>query len=367
MDPRIEKLADVLVNYSVKVKKNENVMVECTGDQCVLLMEAVVNQVFKAGGFPFYNISDERIDRNLLENSSPEMWKMYTKIKKPQMKKMDCYIAIRGQQNIFQGAGIDPVKIQDVNKLYRQPVHHKEIVDRAKWVVLRYPSPSFAQSAQMHDRAFEEFFFRVCTLDYEKLSRAMDPLKEFLEKSKEVHLVGDGTDITINIEGMPWIKCDGEKNIPDGEIYTAPVKDRINGTITYNTKTVSDGKLFSGIRFDVKNGKIIDAGCETGSVDILNTKLDTDKGARYFGEFAFGVNPFITYEIMDTLFDEKILASNHLTPGNSYTDADNGNRSAVHWDLVIIGADVYVDGKLIRKGKEFIIDELKCLNQDNFL
>jgi len=282
------------------------------------------------------------------------------------MKFMDAYIAVRGQENKFQNAGIPSDKLKFYKKYFYQPVHIEERVERKKWVVLRYPSPSFAQSAQLPDRQFEDFFFDVCTLNYGKLSKAMDPFVELLKNTKEIRLAGEGTDITIGVEGMNWVKCDGEKNIPDGEIYSAPIKEKVNGKITYNTKTVQEGKIFQGIWFEIKDGKIINEGCEVGDKKALTDILNIDEGARYFGEFAFGVNPFVKSEILDTLFDEKIFGSNHLTPGNAYQDAFNGNRSALHWDIVAIGLDVYTDGRLIRKGKEFVVDELKGLNPENF-
>ena len=366
MDPRNKALAKVLVNYSTKIKKGERVLIDCMGHRPLELLEEVANEVIKAGGIPFYEVLDERTHRILLDGGSKKLWEEHGKVELERMKHMDAYIAIRGQENIFQTAGISLNKMKYYRKYYVEPVHIKERVEKKKWVVLRYPSPSFSQSAQMPDREFEDFFFKVCTLDYSKLSKAMDCLVKLLSKTKEVRLVGEGTDITIGVEGMKWVKCDGEKNIPDGEIYSAPVKDRVNGKITYNTKAVFEGKIYQGIWFEVKDGKIVKEGCELGDKKALKAVLDIDEGARYFGEFAFGVNPYIEKEILDTLFDEKITGSNHLTPGNAYQDAFNGNKSALHWDLVVIGLDVYADGKLIRKGKKYVLDELKKLNPENF-
>ena len=366
MDPRNRELAKVLVNYSTKIQKGEKVLIECVGFKPAELIEEIVREVFNAGGIPFYQIMDEKTNRLLLDNGTADMWKIYCKVELERMKSVDAYIAVRGQENVFQNAGISSEKMNYYRKYYVQPVHIEERVEKKKWVILRYPAPSFAQSAQMPDNEFEDFYFKVCTLDYSRLSKAMDSLEDILKKTKEIRLVGEGTDITIGIEGMNWIKCDGEKNIPDGEIYSAPVRDKVNGRITYNTKALFEGKMYKGIWFEVKDGKIINEGCEVGDNTALKKILDIDEGARYFGEFAFGVNPYIRKEILDTLFDEKIYGSNHLTPGNAYKDAFNGNKSALHWDLVSIGLDVYADGKLIRKGTEFVIDELKDLDAGNF-
>jgi aminopeptidase len=225
-----------------------------------------------------------------------------------------------------------------------------------------------AQQAQMSTESFEEFYFDTCTMDYTKMSNAMDPLKELMEKTDKVRIIAPGTDLTFSIKDIPVIKCDGELNIPDGEIFTAPVKDSVNGTLAYNTQTLYDGKVFSDVILKFKNGKIIEA--TANNHEAINKILDTDDGARYVGEFAIGVNPFVTKPMLDTLFDEKIAGSIHFTPGNSYDEAPNGNKSKVHWDMVLIqredwgGGEIYFDDVLIRKDGLFVIDELKGLNPD---
>ena len=217
--------------------------------------------------------------------------------------------------------------------------------------------------------AFEDFFFNVCTLDYNKMSRAMDPLVDLMQRTDKVHLVGPDTDLTFSIKGIPAVKCDGRCNIPDGEVYTAPVKESMNGVISYNTFSEEQGFTYENIRFEVKDGKIIMA--TANDTARINALLDTDAGARYFGEFAIGVNPYVLHPMKDTLFDEKICGSFHLTPGMAYEDAFNGNKSAVHWDLVMIqrpeygGGEIWFDDVLIRKDGLFVIDELKCLNPEN--
>ena len=362
MDMQNRKLAKVLVDYSVKVKKGEKVMIDCSGDASRSLLYALIEEILKKGAVPYYNIIDERASRILLKNGSQTLWKEKAKIDLAAMKAMDAYIAVRGADNIFQLAGVPQEKIAEFSRHYIGPVHIKERVENTRWVVLRYPSPSFAQSAFMSDEEFEKFYFKVCTLDYKKLSKAMDPLVRLLTKTETVQLKGRNTDLTIGVKGMNWIKCDGNSNIPDGEVFSSPVKNEVNGHIAFNTKTVQAGEMFSDIEFEVKNGKIIEAGCSSGNAKKLNELLDTDKGSRYFGEFAFGTNPYINREILDILFDEKINGSNHLAVGNSYKECFNGNRSAVHWDLIIVGCDVYCDGTLIRKGKKFIHPSLKGLN-----
>jgi aminopeptidase len=247
---------------------------------------------------------------------------------------------------------------------------HSVRVNEKKWCVLRYPNPSMAIMAQKATEPFADFYYKVCTLDYAKMSVAMDPLVELLKRTDKVELKGPGTDLTFSIKGIGAVKCDGKRNIPDGEIYSCPVRDSINGVVTYNTSTMYQGGLFRNVRVKVEKGRIVNATC-TGDDQKLNAILDTDEGARYFGEFALGVNPYITEPLLDTLFDEKIGGSFHLTPGQAYDSTDNGNKSAVHWDIVCIqtpeygGGEIWFDGVLVRKDGLFVLPELKGLNPKN--
>jgi len=250
-----------------------------------------------------------------------------------------------------------------------QPVHLDLRVPKTKWVVLRWPTPSMAQQAQKSTEAFEDFYFDVCTLDYDKMEKAAEPLKALMEKTEDVQIKGPGTDLQFSITDIGVLHCSGTHNIPDGECYTAPIKDSVNGTIQYNTTSIYQGTTFSDVRLRLENGKIVEA--TANNTEKLNEILDSDDGARYIGEFALGFNPHITFPMLDILFDEKIAGSMHFTPGNAYDDADNGNRSSVHWDLVLIqtpefgGGEIHFDGRLIRKDGMFVIPELEGLNPEN--
>lgn len=226
-----------------------------------------------------------------------------------------------------------------------------------------------AQLANTSTEAFEDFYFDVCNLDYSKMDRAQDPLAELMRNTDKVRIVGPGTDLSFSIKNIGAEKCSGQKNIPDGEVYTAPVRDSVNGTIAYNTPTLYNGVTFENIKFRFENGKIVEA---TGSdTKRLNEILDADEGARYIGEFAIGFNPYILTPMKDILFDEKIAGSLHFTPGQAYDVTDNGNRSSIHWDLVLIqrpeygGGEIYFDDRLIRKDGIFVIPELAALNPEN--
>lgn len=367
MDLRVEKLADLLVSYSCNVQKDEKVLISYEGDCCKDLVRQIVKNVYKRGGMPYVEIRDSAITREILMGCSEEQIEFQNEIQLAQMKGMHAYIAIRAGGNTAELSDVPSEKLNLYNKLTTPTLDYR--VNHTKWVVLRYPNNSMAQLANSSLEAFEDFYFNVCTLDYGKMSRAMDALVSLMEKTDKVRLKGPGTDLTFSIKDMPAIKCSGECNIPDGEVYTAPVKDSMNGTISYNTPSEEQGFTYENIVFKVKNGKIVKA---TANNDArINELLDTDEGARYFGEFALGVNPYILHPMKDTLFDEKIAGSFHLTPGCAYEDAFNGNKSAVHWDLVMIqrpeygGGEIYFDDVLIRKDGIFVVPELECLNPEN--
>ncbi len=367
-DERIYKLAKGLVNYSVKVQKGEKCLIEAFGIDTALV-NALVKEVYLAGGYPFVWLRDTKVTRAILNGCDTEVLSKMADYDGYMMKEMDCYIGIRGGGNAFELCDVDAKKMSDYSTIYSKKVHHELRVGGTKWVILRYPNPSMAQLASMSTEAFEDYYFNVCTLDYAKMDRAMDSLKALIEKTDKVRIVAPSTDLTFSIKGMPAVKCSGSCNIPDGEIYTAPLKYSVNGVITYNAPSINDGFKFENVSLTFENGKIVKA--TSNNTEKLNEILNVDEGARYVGEFAFGVNPFIDKPMGDILFDEKISGSIHFTPGSCYEECDNGNHSAEHWDLVLIqteqygGGEIYFDDVLIRKNGLFVIDELKCLNPEN--
>ncbi len=365
IDPRNDKLADILVNYSCQVKKGELVYVEMKGVPTLELGKAVIRKITKAGGIPFWYYNDESIIRQFLLTNTEEQIKGFAKFHLSMMKQTQAYIGIRGSSNPFDLSDIPGAKMKLYNSLYYKPVHLEQRVKRTKWVVLRFPNDAMAQLAQQPQEQFEKYYYDVCCINYAKMSKAMDPLIKLMQHTDKVRIKGPGaTDLTFSIKGIPPVKCDGHRNIPDGEVYTAPVRNSINGVIAYNTPSLEEGTVFENIRFEFKNGKIVKA---TNSVDQkkMDRLLDTDAGARYIGEFAIGVNPMVKEPMKDTLFDEKIDGSIHLTPGQCYDEAPNGNQSAIHWDLVLIqrkdygGGEIWFDNRLIRKDGEFVIPELR--------
>jgi len=367
-DPRIDQLAKNLIHYSVKLQKGEKVLIENFGLQRELVI-ALVNEAYKAGGYPFVSIKDHQVDRALLMGAVEEQFEMMADFEANVMKNMDAYIGLRSGDNISEHSDVPDHKMKIHGNTIGKKVHREIRVPKTKWVVLRYPNPSMAQLAKMSTEAFEDFYFNVCNLDYEKMGKAMDSLVDLMNRTDKVRITGPGTDLTFSIKDIPAIKCAGEANIPDGEVYTAPVRDSVNGVITYNTPSPYQGFTFENVKLTFKNGKIIDA--EANDTERINKIFDTDEGARYIGEFAIGVNPYISHPMQDILFDEKIDGSFHFTPGQCYDNAYNGNHSNIHWDMVMIqredygGGDMFFDDVLVRKNGRFVIPELESLNPEN--
>ncbi len=366
-DPRLDKLADVLTNHSTTVQPGEFVLIEGI-DIPQDMVIALIRSVRKAGGIPLVELKQNRIQREIILGGDDAGIKLIGEYETFRMKKVQAYIGIRGSHNITELSDVPSEAMQRYQKYWIRPLNDYR-VPHTKWVVLRWPYPAMAQQAQMSTEAFENYYFDVCTLDYSRMERAMVPLKSLMEETDEVHILGEDTDLRFSIKDIPVIPCAGEKNIPDGECFTAPVRDSVNGTIRFNTPTIYQGTTFTDIRLRFENGKIVAA--SSNNSERLNAILDTDEGARYIGEFSIAFNPYITNPMLDILFDEKIAGSFHFTPGQAYEEADNSNRSAVHWDMVMIqtpehgGGEMSFDGNLIRKDGRFVHPALEALNPEN--
>lgn len=370
IDNRLKTLAKNLVHYSCSLKKGEKILIEAMDTDEEFLCE-LVKEVYKVGAYPFVTPMMSKLSRTLAMGTSEEREKLRCKYDLPIMQDMDAYISVRSK-NVFENSDVPKENMKQINIQYSLPVHHETRVAKTKWVILNYPTSVVAQNAGMSTEAFEDFYFDVCNLDYSKMEKAMEPLKQLIEKTDKVRIKAVGTDLTFSIKGMPAIKCCGKCNIPDGEIFTAPVKNSVNGTIKYNIPILSkNGERHEDVTLTFKDGKIINA--TSKSAENINDIFDTDEGARYVGEFSFGVNPYIKKPMLDILFDEKIMGSIHFTPGSCYDDCDNGNKSSVHWDLIQIqtpeygGGEIYFDDVLIRKDGRFVIDELLGLNPENLV
>jgi len=369
IDPRVTQLANVLCNHSTALTPEDNVLVYA----CDIPDEAaaeVVRVAQTSGAKVVVRMESNIIKRQLLKGMTVPNAQLIADVEKHEMEQMTAYIALRGSNNYAEMSDVPEANQSIWTKEFMQPVHFGVRIPKTKWVALVWPTSSMAQQASMSTAAFEDFYFRVCTLDYKRMQKASEPLVELIAKTEKVELKGPGTDLTFSIAGIGAVSCHGERNIPDGECYTAPVRESMQGVVTYNCVSLNQGVEFKNIKLTVKDGKIVEADAGVNSAK-LNEILDTDEGARYFGEWSFGYNPHILHPMKNTLFDEKIAGSFHLTPGAAYPGiADNGNRSAVHWDIVNIqrpdygGGEIWFDGKLIRKDGLFAVPELEGLNPE---
>lgn len=366
MDPRYQKLANLLVRYSTKLKRNETVLIDAMDipDEFSI---ALIRATREVGAIPLIETRHGRITREILRGTDEQQAGIIRDIEMFRMKRVDAYMAIRGSQNANESSDVPSHLSTLYSRVLRPVLNHR--VNETRWVVLRWPTPSMAQSAGMSTEAFENLFFDVCTMDYAKMAKAMVPLQRRMIRADRVRIEGPNTHLTFSIKGIGAKMCRGDRNIPDGEVFSCPVKDSVNGHIQFNTPTLYAGTRFENIRLEFKNGKIVQA---TGSNEKrLNDILNTDPGARYIGEFSLGFNPYILNPMCDILFDEKIAGSFHFTPGQAYEGiADNGNRSAVHWDMVMIqrpewgGGKIWFDDELIRKDGKFIPRDLQPLNPE---
>jgi len=366
--PSYHALAAVLTEHSTRLKKGDRVLIDAY-DIPPLFVVALMRAVRKCGAIPFVNLHSGIIAREMALGVTKEEASMILTLDLARMKKMQAYIGIRGSTNIAEMADVPEEKMSLIAETLKPLSNYR--VNKTRWVVLRWPTSSMAQQAQQSTEAFEEFFFRVCTLDYARMYPGMKALKALMDQTNRVVITGPGTDLRFSIQGIGSVMCGGEFNIPDGEVFSAPIKHSVEGHITFNTPTIYRGICFEKIFLKFSRGKIIEA--TSSNTQALKKILDTDEGARYIGEFALGFNPHILHPMRDILFDEKIAGSFHLTPGQAYEVANNKNKSAIHWDMVAIqrkdygGGEIFFDDVLIRKDGLFVPRALRALNPDYLL
>lgn len=370
VDSRIRQLARQIVQYSCDLQAGEKVLIEMHGDAKPLAI-ALIEEAYAVGAKPFIHTFDYKLERALLKGIEPDHMDEIHGYEMARMKDMDAYIGIRATENVNGWSDLSDEQARIYRKHYWGPLHLQQRCGHTKWCVLRYPNDAMAQLSHMSTEAFEDFYFKACLVDNRKMSYGMGQLGKLMAKTDRVRIVSPGTELTFSIKGIPSVILDGHNNVPDGEIYTAPVKDSVAGTIAFNVPLPFEGVVYSDVVLTFEKGKIIKA--TANHTDKFNQLLDTDEGARYIGEFAFGVNPNILHPITDVLFDEKICGSFHLTPGNCYDNANNGNKSALHLDFTLIqrpeygGGQIYFDDVLIRQDGVFVLEELLCLNPENLI
>ena len=369
-DPRLDRLAHTLLSHSLRLETGDLFLIQAIMP-AKPLVKALYREARHQGLFPTVVWLDDEIARleyDLIDPANPaaiDFLARRTAWNAVRVADIKAVVNIRGSENDRELSSVDASRLQMVSKA-GEAVQQTIINDR-QWVLFYWPTPGQAQKAGLSTESFTDFVLDVSLVDYEKLYIAEQALVARLERAEKVRITGPGTDLSFSIKGLPAVCCYGRRNVPDGEVYTAPVRDSVNGTITYNVPSNYWGKTFPNIRLTFENGRIAEAVCD-GDNEALGKIFDTDEGARYIGEFSCGVNPLIQEPMGSTLFDEKIAGSLHFTPGNAYAKADNGNRSTIHWDLIQIqrpeygGGEIWFDGELIRKDGQFIPDDLQNLN-----
>lgn len=368
-DPRYAQLARLLVEHSTRVKPGDKVLIEAFDIPPDFTVE-LIRAIAAAEGEPLVSTYHQPVLRALYSVATEDQMATIGKIERQRMEAVQCYIGLRGSHNISEISDVPKEKMALYEKHWWNYVHSEVRVKKTRWVVLRWPTPSMAQAAGMSTEAFEDFYFRVCAgVDYKQMAEAQKPLHALMDRTDRVRITGPGTDLTFRKKAIATIPCAGECNVPDGEIFTCPIRDSVNGVIQFNCETLFRGTIFNNIRLVFEQGKIVEA-TAGGDTAKLNEILDADEGARYIGEWSLAFNPYVLKPMKDILFDEKIAGSFHLTPGQAYEEADNGNRSQIHWDMVCIqrpeygGGEIYFDDVLVRKDGLFVLPELTGLNPD---
>ncbi|BAM04521.1 aminopeptidase [Phycisphaera mikurensis] len=366
-DPRITQLAHTLLHHSTKLQPGEHLLIEAF-DLPEAMVVALIEGAKRLGAHPHVALRSGEVQRALLDGADAEQLDTWAANDLDRMKRMDAYIGMRGAHNSAELAGLSESDAQKHARLYQTPVHGEQRVKHTRWCVLRWPTPSMAQAAGRSTRDFEDFYFSVCNADYPAMAEAVKPLERRMAAAEHVRIVGPGdTDLSFSIAGVPAVACTGGHNVPDGECFSAPVAGSANGVIAFNTPTRYLGKPLDRVRLELADGVVTRATAAAGQ-EALDAILATDEGARSFGEFAVGFHPVITEPMGDILFDEKIGGSVHLALGRAYEAANNGNRSDIHWDLVLIqderrgGGELHLDGELVRKDGLFVVEDLLGLN-----
>jgi len=366
-DPRIDKLADLLVHYSTEVKAKQKVLIqgELGGEP---LMAAVFRKCLAAGAYPFVVPYTSDWVTSILKYASPEQFGPVYEPFKRMYETYDVRIRILGETNTKELSQFDPDKVSKLYEVYGKDLRivlDREAKGEMKWVGTLFPTNGYAQDANMSLSQYEDFVYDACMPDaddpvgyWKNIAARQDKAIAWLKGKKHVHVTAPGTDLELSIEGRPFINCASKVNVPDGEIFTSPVENSANGYVHYSFPTLHEGFEVSGIRLEFKDGKVVNASADKNE-DFLIKKLDTDPGARYLGEFAIGTNERIDRFTGQILFDEKIGGSFHMAVGHGYPESKSENDSAIHWDMICDlrkGGRITVDGELFYKNGKFTID-----------
>ncbi|KGK87550.1 aminopeptidase [Clostridium sp. HMP27] len=372
-DIRLNKLAKLLVNYSTEVKPGDFVLVQCD-DVATPWMVEVVKEAVKAGAHVETLIDSQEAKYIKLKHASNEQLLEESYIQKCAIEKADVWLTAWGSQNTKANSNIPSEKIKYSSKgasSWRRIYSERCGDGTLRWCGTQFPTHADAQEASMNIFEYEDFVYGAGLLDHDdpvaewkKISRDQERWVKYLDTKKELHMISEGTDIKVNIENRKWINCDGKANFPDGEIFTSPVEDGINGVITFSFPGIYAGKEIEGIVLKVEQGKVVEATAKKGE-ELLKELINTDEGASFFGEVAIGTNYGIKKFTRNMLFDEKIGGTIHMALGDSMPEAGGKNRSTIHWDMLCDmrnGGKIYADEELFYENGEFKKDILLKYN-----
>jgi aminopeptidase len=365
-DPRVEVVARILVDYSVAIQPGEFVQIEGTPEGAPLLL-AVYQRVLERGGHPWLRLSLDDAAEIFYKYASDEQLDYVPNVLRQLVEEADAQIAIWTETNTKALTNVDPAK-QSRARAARRPLSER-FLERAakkelKWTGTAYPTHAFAQDAEMSLREFEDFVYGAALVHepdpiaaWQATSKDQQRLIDWLADKDQVRLVGPDTDLTLSIKGRSWVNCDGHENFPDGEIFTGPVEDSVNGQVRFTYPACEGGREVEDVRLWFENGKVVKATAAKNE-EFLLTMIDTDEGARYLGEFAFGTNQGVQRFTKNILFDEKIGGTVHMALGTGYPETGSQNRSAIHWDMICDlrqGGEVWIDGVVFAKDGKFTI------------
>jgi len=365
-DDRLTKLANILINHSLEIKKNDYFMIS-GGVKSIPLINEVFKQSLDLGANPFIRLGIEELAEIFFKKASNEQLKFISPISKYEIKKIDAKLSIMSPENTRYMTNIDPKK-QSICSKAQQPIHDifmKRAANRElKWCITQFPTHASAQDAEMSLSEYEDFIFNAAHVKltnpiqhWKKTYSTQEKIKKYLEKKNDLHVYAKDTDLKIKIENRKWINCYGKENFPDGEIFTGPIENSAKGHISYSFPAVHGGRLVEEIQLWFDKGKVIKSKASRGE-DFLKTMIKMDKGSHRIGEFAFGTNYGIKKYTKNTLFDEKIGGTIHIAIGLGFPETGSKNKSGLHWDMVCDlrkNGEVYADEELIYKNGKFII------------
>lgn len=366
-DPRVEKLADVIVNYSVGVQAGDKVMIQ-GGTAAEPLLKAVMVKVLQAGGHPFTRVGLPGMDELHFRYASDEQLQYISEPMKLVMETYDKFISVRASENTKSMSGIDPAKVVLSRRAQAELMAAfmaRAAAGEVQWVGTQYPTNAHAQDADMSLTDYEDFVFGACLPDMDdplgywtRFSAWQNKIVEWFKGKERVRVTGPGTDLSLNIVGRSFVNCDGKENMPDGEVFTGPVEDSVEGYVLFSYPAVYQGREVENVRLWFEKGRVVKATADKNE-DYLLQMLDTDEGSRYVGEFAIGTNKGITRFTRNTLFDEKINGTFHMALGKGFPESGSVNESAIHWDMVCDlreGGEILVDDTLLYKNGKFVIE-----------